>query len=208
MFKEAIKKIKIEYVIQAIVMIVIGIVLIAWSQASLDFMAKALAVLLILVGAVFVVTYIFRKERSPIDSGNFAVGIIVAIIGIWIFVNPGGFTDLIPKIFGVFIIISGIMNLAQTVTLIRASYPLWWISLILALITIMFGLILLLNPTQIKELVVKIIGVFLIYDGISNIWTVSRISKYAKNVEQAAKDANAVDVDAEVVDNNNNSAEK
>ncbi len=208
MFKEALKKIKVEYVVQALIMIVIGLVLIIWPSASLDFMAKALAVLLVLVGAAFIITYILRKERTVIDSGNFVLGIVVAAIGVWIFLNPGGFTDFIPKLFGVFIIVSGIMNLAQTVTLIRSSYPLWWLSLIFALITIILGLILLLNPTQIKELVVKIIGIFLIYDGVSNIWTVSRISKYAKKAEQAVKDDQAIDVSAEIVDGKNDSAEK
>ncbi len=206
---EAFKKIKLDYLVQALVTIVIGLVLIIWTAASLDFMARALAVLLALIGLVFIVAFFFKKEKNYIDSWNFALGILIAAIGIWIFLNPSQFTDFIPKLFGVFIIVSGLMNLAQTVSLIRYNYGFWWISLILAIITVVLGGILLFNAIAVKEFVVKVIGIFLVYDGISNIWTISRVSKFAKKAEQARRDSQAVDVEAEIVDvNNNKSAER
>ena len=37
--KEAVKKVRLDRIIQAVVMIVIGIVLIAWTKATLDIIA-------------------------------------------------------------------------------------------------------------------------------------------------------------------------
>ena len=39
------KKLRLDYVVKAVVMVVIGIILAVWTKASLDFMARALAVL-------------------------------------------------------------------------------------------------------------------------------------------------------------------
>ena len=198
--KEKLKQIKIDHVVQAIIVIIIGIVLIVWAPALIPIMAKILAALLFLIGAVFVASYFFKKEKGFIDSGQFAVGILIAAVGVWIFINPGTFTDFIPKIFGVFIILSGIRNLSQTLSLIRSNYGLWWLPLILALITLGLGGFLLFRATEAKELFVRIIGGFLLFDGVSNLWTISRVSKYAKKVQQEAKDAEAVEVEAEIVE--------
>lgn len=194
---ETLKKMKLNYVIEAIVMIAIGAVLIFWTEASLIIMARALAILLVIAGVIFVFSYFLHKERSIVMSGGFAMGVIIAAIGVWIFLKPDTFTDFIPKLFGVFILLSGLMNLGQTISLVSYRYSLWWISLILAVGTIGMGAFLLFNPKDAKEIAVTIIGIFLVYDGITNLWTISRVSKYAKRVNQ---EMNAVDVEAVVED--------
>ena len=194
---ETLKKMKLNYVIEAIMMIAIGAVLIFWTEASLLIMARALAILLVIAGVIFVFSYFLHKERSIVMSGGFAMGVIIAAIGVWIFLKPDTFTDFIPKLFGVFILLSGLMNLGQTISLVSYRYSLWWISLILAVGTIGMGAFLLFNPKDAKEIAVTIIGIFLVYDGITNLWTISRVSKYAKRVNQ---EMNAVDVEAVVED--------
>lgn len=194
---ETLKKMKLNYVIEAVVMIAIGAVLIFWTEASLLIMARALAILLVIAGVIFVFSYFLHKERSIVMSGGFAMGVIIAAIGVWIFLKPDTFTDFIPKLFGVFILLSGLMNLGQTISLVSYRYSLWWISLILAVGTIGMGAFLLFNPKDAKEIAVTIIGIFLVYDGITNLWTISRVSKYAKRVNQ---EMNAVDVEAVVED--------
>ncbi len=197
---EKIKQMKWNYIIEALIMVVVGIVLIVWPQGSLEVMAKALAIMLFLAGTVMIVSYFIHKERSIAISGGLAMGLIVAAIGVWIFIYPSPFIDFIPRLFGVFIIASGVNNLAQTLALIRHSYGLWWLSLVFALITIILGGILLLNPKFIENFLVALIGGFLVFDGLTNLWTVSRVSKFAKAADQAIKDSRAIDVEAKVSD--------
>ena len=196
---ERLKEIKAHYIIEAAVMIIVGIVLIVWSRASLVIMARALAVLLVIAGVLMVITYFVRKERNLVMSGGLAMGIVVAAIGVWIFMKPETFTDLIPKLFGAFILVSGIMNVLQTISLIKYRYGFWWLSLIFALITVGLGGFLLFNSALANEIVVTVIGIFLVYNGATNMWTVSRVTKYAKSVSQAVRDAQAIDVKGEYV---------
>jgi uncharacterized membrane protein HdeD (DUF308 family) len=198
--KDYFKKVKAEYVVQSIVIIAIGIVLIAWAPTVIPLMARILAALLFVVGVLFVLSYLLKKERGFVDSGSFAFGIIVAAVGVWIFLNPVAFTDFIPKIFGAFILLSGIRNLGQTFSLVRYKYGLWWLSLIFALATVGLGAGLIFKASQANELIVRLIGGFLAYDGISNLWTASRLGKVEKAFEAARQEAEAIDVEARIID--------
>ena len=202
----AIKRMKPDYVIKAVVMIVIGIVLAVWTKASLDIMARALAALLFLIGAVFVITYLVRKERTFVISGGLVAGILIAAVGGWIFANPGKFTDFIPKLFGIFIMVSGLGNLWQAISLVKYKSRTWWVSLVIAVVTALLGAFLFFNPTGAKEIAVTVIGAFLIVDGATNLISALLVGIASNKAEQAkafseskAESGNEI-VEAEVVD--------
>jgi uncharacterized membrane protein HdeD (DUF308 family) len=201
---EKLKSLKWNYIIEALITVAIGIALIIRPQGSLEIMAKALAVLLTLAGIVMIISYFVYKERSILISGGLALGIAIAAIGVWIFLNPSPFIDFVPRLFGVFIIASGLTNLSQTLSLIRYKYGLWWLSLIFGILTIVFGVVLLVNPKFVENILVTLIGLFLVFDGVTNIWTVSRVSKFARGVDQVIRDSEAIDVDAQIVDSRDN----
>ncbi len=201
---EKLKSLKWNYIIEALITVAIGIALIIRPQGSLEIMAKALAVLLTLAGIVMIISYFVYKERSILISGGLALGIAIAAIGVWIFLNPSPFIDFVPRLFGVFIIASGLTNLSQTLSLIRYKYGLWWLSLIFGILTIVFGVVLLVNPKFVENMLVTLIGLFLVFDGVTNIWTVSRVSKFARGVDQVIRDSEAIDVDAQIVDSMDN----
>ena len=202
----ALKKINLDYVIKALVMVVIGVVLAVWTKASLDIVARALAALLFAIGAVFVLTYLFKKERTFMISGGLVAGILIAAVGGWIFVNPGKFTDFIPKLFGIFIMVSGLGNLWQAISLVRFKSKAWWVSLLIALVTSGLGAFLFFNPTNAKEIAVTLIGAFLIVDGATNLLSAllvgvasNRVEKEKNAIEKAAAAGTEI-VEAEVVD--------
>ncbi len=202
----AIKKMKPDYVIKAVVMIVIGIVLAVWTKASLDIMARALAALLFLIGAIFVITYLVKKERTFVISGGLVAGILIAAVGGWIFANPGKFTDFIPKLFGIFIMVSGLGNIWQTISLVRYKSRTWWVSLLIAIVTACLGAFLFFYPTNAKEIAVTLIGAFLIVDGATNLISAllvgiasNRVEQEKSAIEKAASASGEI-VEAEVVE--------
>lgn len=197
---KTLKNIRPDYLVRAIVLIVVGVILAVWTAASLDVMARTLAILLFIIGAVLIITYLVRKEKSFTISGGFVAGIIIAAIGAWIFANPGKFTDFIPKLFGIFILVSGLSNLGQTVSLIRYKSRTWWVSLIIALVTACLGAFLFFNPTNAKEIAVTLIGAFLIIDGVTNLITAVLVGSAARRVQQEKE---AIDVEAVVVEEDN-----
>lgn len=208
---ELLKKVKINYLIEAIVMIVIGIVLIVWTGDSIRLFARILAALLVIVGAAAVIGYLIHRDKRKLSYVGFVMGIIIAALGIWIFFNPDTFTDFIPKLFGIFIIASGLINLGQTFSLARSNYDYWSVSLVFAVITIGMGVVLLVEPSFVKKFLVTLIGIFLVYDGATNLWTIFKVGKFVKEKvqEETAIDAEAVIVEeSAIIDGKDNPTEE
>ena len=191
------KKLKTNIVISAMLCIALGIVLVAWPELSMRIVCTAIGAVLLIGGGVRLAVYFTAKDGSVYSQINLIMGIILAVVGIWILLQPDKVLAIIPIIVGIVIALHGINNLQQAITLRKDKYDKWWVALVLGLLTIGFGVLLVCRPFEALDTAVKFIGIFLIYDGISDIWIVSRIYQTAKMIKQVAE---AVDVEAEEID--------
>ena len=191
------KKLKTNVVISAMLCIVLGIVLVAWPELSMRIVCTAVGAVLLIGGGVRLAVYFAARDGSVYSQMNLIMGIILAVVGIWILLQPDKVLAIIPIIVGIVIALHGINNLQQAITLCKDKYDKWWVALILGLLTIGFGVLLVCRPFEALDTAVKLIGIILIYDGISDIWIVSRIYQTAKMIKQVAE---AVDVEAEEID--------
>ena len=78
----------------------------------------------------------------------------------------------------------------------KEGYERWWLALTFGLLTVIFGGLLIFNPFGAVEFVVRLIGIFLIYDGVSDIWILSRVFKVKRDKERII-DAEFVEMDEE-----------
>ena len=88
-------------------------------------------------------------------------------------------------------------NLLQAWELFRNKYSKYWVALLLGVVTVGLGILLICNPFEAVNTAVTLIGIFLIYDGASDIWIVSRVSKTAREVKETM---DALDVEAKMDD--------
>lgn len=188
------KKLKTNIVVTAVLCILLGIVLVAWPDLSIQIVCTAVGAVLLIGGGVRLAAYFTTKDGSVYTQMNLIMGIVLAVVGVWILLQPGKVLAIIPIIVGIVIVLHGINNLQQAVTLYKEKYDKWWVALILGLLTVGFGVLLICRPFEALDTVVMLIGIFLIYDGISDIWIVSRLYRTAKMLKQEAE---ALDVEAE-----------
>lgn len=191
------KKLKTNVVISAILCILLGIVLVVWPDLSMQIVCTAIGAVLLIGGGVRLAVYFATKDGSVYAQLNLIMGIILAVVGIWILLQPAKVLSIIPVIVGIVIVLHGVNNLQQALVLYKEKYDKWWVALILALLTLGFGVLLILRPFQALETAVMLIGIFLIFDGLSDIWIVSRIYRMARVLKQEAE---ALDVEAEEID--------
>ena len=111
--------------------------------------------------------------------------------------NPKFLVALVPTIMGIIIIISGVVNLGETITIHREHGDGTLASFILAVLTIALGLLIFFNPFHTAALLVRVLAIVMIFNGISDLWIISRITGTIKDVEQ---DLKAVDTEGEFVD--------
>ena len=190
------KRLKTNIVISAILCVVLGIVLVVWPDLSMQIVCIAIGAVLLIGGGVRLAVYFTNKDGSMYAQMSLITGIVLAVVGIWILIKPDKVLAIIPIIVGIVIVLHGINDLQQAVSLCKDKYDKWWIALILGLLTIGFGVLLICRPFEALDTVVMLIGLFLIYDGLSDIWIVSRIYRTAKALKQEAE---ALDVVAKEI---------
>lgn len=178
------KKIKTNVMASALLCVALGIVLVIWPDMSTQIACMAIGAVLILTGISRLINFIFKRDGSLFSQMNLVMGIIITVIGVWIVVQPEKVIAMIPILVGIIIIIHGVNNLQQAVNLCQNRYDKWWVALILGLLTVAFGILLICNPFEAIDTLVMFIGVFLIYDGVSDIWIVSRVFRMAKQFKQ------------------------
>lgn len=191
------KKIKTNVIVSAFICIALGVILVVWPGLSVKVVCMAIGAVLVINGISRLLNFIFGRDGSMFSQMNLVMGIIITVIGGWILLQPGTIIAMIPILVGIIIVIHGINNLQQTVSLCQNRYDKWWIALILGIITIGFGVLLIFNPFAAVDTLIRFIGLFLIYDGASDIWIMSRVSR---NVKQARQEMDALTVDGKEIE--------
>lgn len=186
------KSFKTNRLIFAVGAVLIGIILLIWPGTSLMLMGKCIGAALA-VGGVVAAFLFWKDHETPSRSLLLVMAAIMLICGVVIFLHPDDLVRIIPTIMGILVVISGLINIGETFLLNRQKYGKWWISLLVAAVTIVAGLVLIHYAFQMAAFVTRIAGGVLIFDGVSDLWVLSRLSSSAKN---AAAEAGAVDTSA------------
>lgn len=192
MMESLLKKIKTNVVSSSLLCVILGLVLVFRPGMSMRIVCTAVGVVLLVAGVMRIMAYFAMRDGSMYAQVNLVFGIVLAVVGVWIVMKPDTVLAIIPIIVGIVIVIHGLHNLKQAMELWRDKYDKWWIAFLMGVLTVGFGVLLICRPFAAIDTVVMLIGIFLIYDGLSNIWIVSRVYKNAKMMRQEME---AVDVE-------------
>lgn len=189
-----IKSLKVNYSLSAVICVILGIVLLVWPGQSTQVVCMVLGIVLGGFGLIQIILYLVTKEKTMVSHSMMMLGVVLAVIGGWIVLKPETIIKAVPMIVGILIVIHGFHNAVQAIDLKKMQYDNWWVALLLSLLTVALGVVLICNPFTIVDTVVRIIGAFLVYDGLSDMWILSRVFKTKKNREKI------IDTDAVIVD--------
>ncbi len=178
---DMIKRMKADMFVSAALCIVLGVVLLIWPAQTIDLFCRILASGLIVIGIVNLVSYFVNRELHPFGA---VLGTIVTLIGIWIFVRPESVVSLVPIVIGVLLCIHAIQDMRLAFETKQNGYERWWSMLVIALISLIFGLLCISNAFGIVTLALQFIGIALIYDGLTDIWIASRAIRAVRDKER------------------------
>ena len=182
------KRVKANALITAILYAVLGLVLLVWPEVSASVLCTVVGVALVVGGVVDILQFLLNRDGSLYSGFHLILGVVLAVVGAWIMTKPSLISVVIPRIIGVLLCIHGFSDIGDAMTLRKHRYARWTTALILSLGTVALGLILVFDPFDAFATVVRLIGAFLLYDGVTDVWITSRVSHAVK---QAAKDAEA-----------------
>ncbi|MBQ2283815.1 MAG: DUF308 domain-containing protein [Agathobacter sp.] len=181
--REKLKEMRADFLLSSVLCIILGIVLIVWSEGTLNFIGRLFALILIVIGAVYLIGYFFNGLEKNLSG---IAGAVLLLIGIWIMITPGVVVSVIPIIIGVILIYHGLKQVLLSMESKKYNNSKWGLGLLLAVISIVFGAICISNAFGIMELTSIVIGISLIYNGVSNIWVSWQATKSERNYHNSS----------------------
>ena len=192
--KDVLKKIKMDVIVSAVLCMLLGVVLIIWSAETVSIICMVLAGGLVVMGVVNLIGF-FTNHGWNTFSGM--LGLILVLVGIWLYMRPEYIAMIIPIVIGVILAVHGLGDIKLGFETKANGYDKWWSVLLLGVISFALGIICIVNAFGVVSLAMKFIGAALIYDGVSDLWIVSRAAKAARHLKQ---EADALDVEYKEVD--------
>jgi len=181
---------KLGILLTAILCIGLGLALVLYPKMSTIVICYAFGGILVICSLFHVFLYFKYKKENNFLNFNLLIAVITGVIGLWIILKPEMVVMIIPIIFGIVLVIHGVIDFKQAFELKEKYYIFWWIAIILSFFNLGLALLLFLNPFSIITTLVMIIGISFIYDGISDIWIISRISKAESDITKSLKTIN------------------
>ncbi|MGN1404950.1 MAG: HdeD family acid-resistance protein [Erysipelotrichaceae bacterium] len=158
--------------ITSICEIVAGILLLINPTAFIKIIIVLLGILLLLIGIWHIVQYFQDEPKEAAFSQNLAKGLIELIIGLFCCFNSNWFIvtfPIITTIFGVVILVSGIMKIQWTVDKLRLKMKKWYWNALSALLTVVIALIIIINPFSSSAAIWMFIAISLIVEAVVDV---------------------------------------
>jgi len=144
--------------------ICVGLVLYAKSYIRYDAIINFLGVLFIVTGCVFV--YISSREKKlSLSNLDVLFGILAAIDGLFMILNPGNINNNLVFYLGIFLIIGGSQKLVVALKLMNKKDDAGVVTLATAILIIVLGGILVFNIFKNTSLT-ELSGMFILFYGI------------------------------------------
>lgn len=190
---EKLKHIKWSLILASLLYLALGIGLIIWPKTSNLVLCYFVAAVLTAYGLFNILGYFGRERGSLI---GLVIGIICAAFGLYSFFQPTRISDIISTILGVVILVDGAMSLRRDFELRAQGFDKWWIPFLLDVIILLLGVMVIFNPTAFAQFLLQVIGGVLIYESLSDLWTIYQLGQLARAVSNNI----APVLEAEVID--------
>ncbi len=192
------KKFLKSSLLMSTILIILGFLLIFQSETTIMMISYIIGGILVAIGILALIRYV-RAGESPLQRNELDIvyGIVTVIFGIIIIKNYQAVASIIPAVLGIAIIISSAGKLNYAFQLKDDDNKMWKTTMIVSIISTIFGVILLFNPFKAAIGIMKIIGiviiVYAVLDLVSTIAIRSSVAKIQKAVEETITDAIVVE---------------
>lgn len=148
--------------------ILLGLCLVAMPVKMVDVICKVVFGL-VLIGAGLYHILIYVKEKINTTLLDMFSGVILLVLGGFLFFNPQIVIKLLPVLLGAFILLDSIWTIRGCLELKQKYRPEWQVFLLLDLIFVVLGIVLMANPFSAVKTTVIFAGWILLTDGILDV---------------------------------------
>lgn len=147
--------------------LVLGIALTFFPSLSANVLCYIGGGLLMVYGIWKIVAY-FRTQ-VVLAERLFSTGLIALAGGLIIVLMPESLITVIPLLIGFALIACGILQLEVALGLSRMGYPRWYFSLTGAVLMLVLGVVILINPFSSSLLLLRFIGISMLLEAVCDL---------------------------------------
>ena len=198
--KEIINKIFKSSILGALSLVVLGILLIFESEATIVTISYVIGGILVAIGVLALLKFYKEvKDNDDNDTGmDLVYGIISIVLGIVVISNPKAVASIIPIVMGLIIILNSGTKLQYSIELKRNNNNLWKSTMVLSLISTLCGVLLVFNPFKGAAFLTNLIGfmilLYAVLDIVSTITIKSTVKKIKTAINEGIEEAKVIEV--------------
>lgn len=166
-------------IILTIVFLLVGSILIVKPDISFNIISYFIGASLVVSG---IYLFIIDSKTNNIFINVFLYAILLTLIGILIILNPITLKVILPIFLGLWFLISGIFKIRLDIYM--KDEPYFILSLITNIITVICGVILLINPVESVSAITISLGIIIVVSSISSLID---IIIFKKNINSVVK---------------------
>ncbi len=204
------KKFFASSLLTSITLLLLGLLLIFQSEVTIITISYIIGAILIALGILGIIKFIRSLNNDYKEELNIVYGVVTIILGILVIKNPHAIASVLPIVIGIGIVINSATKLQYAFELKTINNSLWKSTLIISIISTIFGVILLFNPFKGAVFITKIIGILIalyaILDIISTFSIRNNVIEINKTIEKSVVDAEVIE--EEVAEDKKSSTKK
>mgnify|MGYP003161807819 CR=1 FL=1 len=135
--------------IRTICALVIGLVLVLWPDAAINYIVITIGILFLIPGFIVLIGYFGTKPEPGVGS---------LLFGLWLVTMPGFFADVLMFLLGFILIMGGVQQIAS-LSMARRWMPVPGGFYVIPALILIAGVVALFNPTGARNTAFMIIGI-------------------------------------------------
>jgi len=151
--------------------ILFGLALLIWPGQTTGLILNFAGGLLMACGAFRIIRYFVKSRNTAVYNMDMGIGGALFIVGLMIYIFKGFLLSLVPTIIGIILLVSGLLKLQTALDFRRLNVRRWQIQLITAAISVVMGIIILINPFSTALLMTRLIGAAILIEGLQDVFS-------------------------------------
>lgn len=162
-------KLKMSKEVSSIILVVLGLVLVIMPGFLVGLACSILGIAIIAVGGISMYGALAVKE-TQVNPISVVTSALLIVAGIIVMTGAGFILAIIPFIVGALLVVHGITNVINSFSNKDAMDNKWVFGLAMGIICIILGLTLIIHAIWAGQTLLRLVGVFLIVDGLASFW--------------------------------------
>ena len=160
--QEVFKKIHRVSLVSSIMFLIFGLLLIFQTQKVIKTVSLVIGILLLIIGIFPIINYFKNRFKNFFSSAGLLYGVFSVVAGIIIMVNNHLLATIIPVLTGVWMIVNSVNKIQLSMELRDNQVSSWIISFVFAILILIGGAFLIVNPFNGAVILSKTVGIIIV----------------------------------------------